>query len=102
MIASAAATLSLSRGRRAFFTALTQGRNHTSPNAGFPEAAFAGALGVRFGGPNIYHGRLVDKPYIGGEFNDPKPVHIEKACELMMLSALISVVLGSLLAWGLF
>ena len=102
MIASAAATLSLSRGRRAFFTALTQGRNHTSPNAGLPEAAFAGALGVRFGGPNIYHGRLVDKPYIGGAFNDPKPAHIEKACELMMLSALISVVLGSLLARGVF
>ncbi|WP_289018790.1 adenosylcobinamide-phosphate synthase CbiB [Desulfobacter postgatei] len=102
MIAPAAAIRSLSRGRRAFFTALTQGRNHKSPNAGFPEAAFAGALGVKFGGPNVYHGKLVDKPYIGGAFNDPKPAHIEKACELMMLSALISVVLGSLLAWGLF
>lgn len=102
MIAPAAAMLSLSRGRRAFFTALTQGRNHKSPNAGFPEAAFAGALGVRFGGPNIYHGKLVDKPYIGGAFNDPEPAHIEKACELMMLSALVSVVLGCLLAWSLF
>lgn len=102
MIAPAAAMLSLSRGRRALFTALTQGRNHKSPNAGFPEAAFAGALGVRFGGPNIYHGKLVDKPYIGAAFNDPGPAHIEKACELMMLSALVSVVLGCLLAWGLF
>ena len=102
MIAPAAAILSLSRGRRAFFTALTQGRNHKSPNAGFPEAAFAGALGVKFGGPNIYHGKVVDKPYIGGAFNDPKPAHIKKACELMMLSALVSEVLGSILAWGLF
>lgn len=102
MIASATAMLSFSRGRRAFFTALTQGRNHKSPNAGFPEAAFAGALGVRFGGPNIYHGKLVDKPYIGGAFNDPIPAHIEKACELMILSALVSVVSGSLLAGGLF
>ena len=100
IIASAAAMLSLSRGRRALSTALTQGGNHKSPNAGFPEAAFAGALGVRFGGPNIYHGKRVDKPYIGGAFNDPKPAHIEKACELMMLSALVSVVLGCLLAWG--
>lgn len=102
MIAPAAAMLSLSRGKRAVFIALTQGRNHKSPNAGFPEAAFAGALGVRFGGPNIYHGKLVDKPYIGGAFDDPRPAHIEKACELMMLSALISVVLGCLLAWSLF
>jgi adenosylcobinamide-phosphate synthase len=100
IIASAAAMLSLSRGRRALCTALTQGGNHKSPNAGFPEAAFAGALGVRFGGSNIYHGKRVDKPYIGGAFNDPKPAHIEKACELMMLSALVSVVLGCLLAWG--
>ncbi|NDY72717.1 cobalamin biosynthesis protein CobD [Desulfobacter hydrogenophilus] len=102
MIAPAAAMISLSRGRRAFFTALTQGRNHKSPNAGFPEAAFAGALGVRFGGPNVYHGKLVDKPYIGGAFNDPIPAHIEKACELMMLSALVSLVLACLFAWSLF
>ncbi len=100
MITPAAAAFSLSRGRRAFLTALTQGSNHKSPNAGFPEAAFAGALGVRFGGPNIYHGKLVDKPYIGGAFNDPRPAHIEKACQLMMLSALVSVVLGCVLAWG--
>lgn len=102
IISSAAAVLCSSRGKRAFFTAITQGRNHKSPNAGFPEAAFAGALGVRFGGPNVYHGKLVDKPYIGGSFNDPKPAHIERACELMMLSALISAAVGCLPAGNLF
>jgi adenosylcobinamide-phosphate synthase len=100
IISSAAAVLSFSRGKSAFLTALTQGRNHKSPNAGFPEAAFAGALGVRFGGPNVYHGRRVDKPYIGGAFNDPIPADIEKACELMLLSALVAVVLACLWAWG--
>jgi len=98
MIAPAAAAISLSRGRRAFFTALSQGRNHESPNAGFPEAAFAGALGVRFGGPNIYHGKLVNKPYIGGRFNDPGPGSIRKACDLMLLSAFVSLVFACLLA----
>ena len=102
IISTAMAGLSFSRGRRAFLTAITQGRNHKSPNAGFPEAAFAGALGVRFGGPNVYHGKLVDKPYIGGAFNDPTAAHIEKACDLMMLSALVSVVLACLLTWGVF
>ncbi|WP_321494386.1 adenosylcobinamide-phosphate synthase CbiB [uncultured Desulfobacter sp.] len=102
VIAPAAAALSPFRGRRALFTALTQGRNHKSPNSGFPEAAFAGALGVRFGGPNIYHGKLVDKPCIGGEFNDPRPFHIERSCELMILSSLISMVLGCLVAGSLF
>jgi adenosylcobinamide-phosphate synthase len=37
----------------------------SSPNAGWPEAAMAGALGVRLGGPSTYFGRLVDKPCIG-------------------------------------
>lgn len=41
------------------------GNKHKSPNAGFPEAALAGILDCRFGGPNVYHGKLVDKPYIG-------------------------------------
>jgi adenosylcobinamide-phosphate synthase len=36
-----------------------------SPNAGFPEAAYAGALRVRLGGTNFYDGCLVHKPYIG-------------------------------------
>lgn len=41
------------------------GHRHSSPNAGYPEAALAGILNCRFGGPNIYHGVLVEKPYIG-------------------------------------
>ena len=41
------------------------GKMHSSPNSGFPEAALAGVLNCRFGGPNTYHGQLVMKPYIG-------------------------------------
>jgi adenosylcobinamide-phosphate synthase len=41
------------------------GRNHSSPNSGIPEAAVAGALGVRLGGTNLYGGRPVEKPTIG-------------------------------------
>lgn len=44
---------------------MENGKNHTSPNAGFPEAALAAILDCRFGGPNFYSGQLVDKPYIG-------------------------------------
>jgi adenosylcobinamide-phosphate synthase len=39
--------------------------NHLSPNSGFPEAAAAGALGVRLGGPNRYFGQVLEKPTIG-------------------------------------
>ena len=41
------------------------GRNHSSPNSGIPEAAVAGALGVRLGGINVYAGTPVAKPTIG-------------------------------------
>ncbi len=41
------------------------GRMHSSPNAGYPEAALAGILKCQFGGPNVYHGKLVEKPFIG-------------------------------------
>ena len=41
------------------------GRNHSSPNSGIPEAAVAGALGVRLGGTNLYAGKPVAKPTIG-------------------------------------
>jgi adenosylcobinamide-phosphate synthase len=41
------------------------GRLHSSPNSGYPEAAMAGILNVRFGGSNVYHGQRVDKPFIG-------------------------------------
>ncbi len=41
------------------------GYKHSSPNAGYPEAALAGILKCRFGGPNVYHEKLVEKPFIG-------------------------------------
>ncbi len=50
------------RGARFVFR---YGPAHSSPNAGFPEAALAGILDCRFGGPNIYHGVVVTKPHIG-------------------------------------
>ncbi len=41
------------------------GHAHSSPNAGFPEAALAGILNCRLGGPSSYFGKIVEKPYIG-------------------------------------
>ena len=76
-------------------TARREGKNHSSPNAGYPEAAFAGALGVRLNGPNLYHGVLVDKPYLGAAFGPVTRAHIARACRLMSLTALA----GALAAW---
>lgn len=44
---------------------LHYGKQHSSPNAGYPEAALAAILDCKFGGPNYYHGKLVNKPFIG-------------------------------------
>lgn len=56
---------SLSVAGRSFMIMLRDGRNHTSPNSGIPEASMAGALGIRLGGPSTYGGVLVEKPFIG-------------------------------------
>jgi adenosylcobinamide-phosphate synthase len=56
--------------RRGAAFAIRYGHRHKSPNSGYPEAALAGIMDLRFGGPNSYQGVLVDKPYIG--YNDRK------------------------------
>ena len=67
------------------------GRNHASPNSGYPEAALAGILDCRFGGPHYYFGQLFDKPYIGT--NDrplttadmKKAVRVNRTAEVLMV-----------------
>jgi len=88
-IISLAAQILSRKGLNAFKTATLEGKNHSSPNAGFPEASFAGAMGVKLGGLNYYHGRLVHKPYIGKLFGEADIKHIKKACDLMMMSSVI-------------
>lgn len=67
------------------------GDKAASPNAGRPEAALAGALGVRLGGPSIYFGRLVDKPYIGDPGPALSPSHYQQALALLYgVSALMA------------
>lgn len=100
VIGLAAFLLSVPRGVSALKTGISQGRCHKSPNAGYPEASFAGALRSRMGGPNVYHGKLVVKPYLGGQFPDPDIHGITRACELMLLAALVAVLLAVLVACG--
>ena len=80
-------------GTRSLKTAIREGSHHSSPNAGYAEAAFAGALAVKLNGPNYYHGQLIDKPYIGKHFGKTLPGHIKKACDLMLLSSVLWLIL---------
>ncbi|MBF0302369.1 MAG: cobalamin biosynthesis protein CobD [Desulfamplus sp.] len=93
IISIAVSLISFKRGIVAFKTALKEGRDHKSPNSGYPEAAFAGALKIKLGGPNYYHGKLVEKPYIGKRFGNPGKGKIRMACELMLFSSLIAILI---------
>ncbi|MBN1984201.1 MAG: cobalamin biosynthesis protein CobD [Chitinivibrionales bacterium] len=72
-------------------TVLRDGRKHDSPNAGIPEAAFAGALGVQLGGLNYYGGDPHEKPLLGELRNSLEADHIRKAIYLMYVSTFLFV-----------
>ncbi|HBX88898.1 MAG TPA: cobalamin biosynthesis protein CobD, partial [Marinilabiliaceae bacterium] len=69
------------------------GHRHASPNAGYPEAALAGILDLRFGGPATYHGRVVKKPRIGERSRAITQVDLLRACQINQRSTLLMVVL---------
>ena len=74
------------------------GRRHPSPNSGFAEAAFAGALGVRLGGRNVYEGRVEDRPTMG----DGRAVQTDDLARATRLSGAVTVAAAAaaaLLAW---
>lgn len=73
-------------------------RHHRSPNAGWPEAAMAGALGVRVSGPRVYADRAAEEPYVNATARDPVPSDIRRGLWIYMRATLA---LGILLA-GLF
>lgn len=57
-------------------------RNHRSPNAGWPEAAMAGALGVRLSGPRSYAGGTADEPWVNAGAPDPAAHDLRRALAL--------------------
>jgi adenosylcobinamide-phosphate synthase len=75
-----------------------EARHHRSINAGWPEAAMAGALGVRLCGPRFYDDELADEPWLNGAAGDPAAADITKALELyvaaMFALTLLLVVLA--------
>ena len=86
----------------AWSTALRDARKHASPNAGWPEAAFAGALGFALGGPRSYDGEVHDLPTFGDGRSDLTALDILKSLELyyMALNVLLGVTLViALILW---
>ena len=69
------------------------GRNHASPNSGYPEAALAGILDCRFGGPHYYFGELFDKPYIGENARVLTTADMQKAVRINRTAEALAIII---------
>jgi adenosylcobinamide-phosphate synthase len=82
LIAAAAGTMKGASAKAAWRTARRDGRKHASPNAGYPEAAMAGALGLSLGGPRSYHGAETEGAWLGDGRRDAGVADIREALKL--------------------
>ncbi|MEM7662083.1 MAG: adenosylcobinamide-phosphate synthase CbiB [Pseudomonadota bacterium] len=91
-------------GVRGFRIMITDARRHRSPNAGWPEAAMAGALNVRLSGPRTYGGEKNNEPWLNEVGRDPTPSDINAGLGLYMramgLAAMLLALIASALVWG--
>lgn len=71
----------------AWITMRQDGQNHLSPNAGIPEAASAGALGVRLGGGQFYQGVWIEKPALGRANRELEPEDIVRTHRLLFAAS---------------
>jgi adenosylcobinamide-phosphate synthase len=70
------------------------GNKHASPNSGYPEAALAGILNCRFGGPHTYFGEVFDKPFIGDNEREVNSADMERAVWVNRASEVAMLVLA--------
>ena len=91
----------IGRKRTLFSFVKRYGKNHASPNSGYPEAALAGILDCRFGGPHYYFGQLFDKPYIGENDRELTTADMEKAIRVNRTAEVLMLLINHLVI-GLF
>ena len=83
---------------RALRVAWRDHAKHLSPNAGYPEAALAGAFGIRLGGPSIYFGKEICKPYLGDDLRPPTIEMLKEGRVLCLVTAILSLATFALLS----
>lgn len=86
------------RPRAALATMWHDAGRHRSPNAGWPEAALAGALEIRLSGPRVYHDRIAEEPWLNEGAPDPQPDDIARALRLFRFVVLALALLLAALA----
>jgi len=99
LIVAAAATSGWSSVQRAAAAMWQDAGRHKSPNAGWPEAAMAGALGVALAGPRRYGGTIVEDHWMNaGGRQDATPEDIRRALRVYVIAGLAGAILLALLA----
>lgn len=97
LIAAAAVTPGCD-ARAAVRAVVSDARRHRSPNAGWPEAAMAGALGLALAGPRTYHGEVVNDAWMGSGRRAIGAADIRRALQLYRFANLIEALVLGLLA----
>ena len=69
------------------------GRNHASPNSGYPEAALASILDCQFGGPHKYFGEMFYKPFIGDHDRELSTADMKTAVRINRTAEFIMVII---------
>jgi adenosylcobinamide-phosphate synthase len=88
--------------RQAWWVMIADAGKHRSPNAGWPEAAMAGALEIRLSGPRIYSGVKTLEPWINPTGSDASPAHLRLALSILVricASLIVLTAIGSALAY---
>ena len=98
LIVAAAALSEHASAPGAWRSVVRDARRHRSPNAGYPEAAMAGALGLALAGPRVYGGVLVEDATMGQGRRDAGPDDIRAALALYRRADLILIALVAVLA----
>ena len=91
-IVLASAALSGASAQGAWRAVWRDAARHRSPNAGWPEAAMAGALGLKLAGPRVYGDALVDDAYMGDGRREANAADIRRALAIYRLSCAIQLV----------
>lgn len=74
--------------RMALKVVIADAGHHRSPNAGWPEAAMAGALGIRLSGPRVYDGQMSSEPWVNAGAPDPGPIDLGRGLNLYLAAVL--------------
>lgn len=78
--------------KNSFKVWLRDRKNHKSPNAGYPEAAVAGLLGIQLGGTHTYFGQVLEKPTIGDATREVTMEDIDRTIKIMYMSELLMMI----------